>query len=271
MKTVKLGNKNVDVIGRFQLKLNTSEPKKFRMTNILSFIPAGKTMEDKKMFLSASGSVEGLFIENIVTNFNPDKSDIDAHNVAVLIEHPNVRLAGVSEEEHQKWVKSGVKESNPKWTLTNLDKLDNENYNKEVELIELRYKLYSREKPLAKEQLIWLASSFGIQYKTAITEPERYKQYLQKQIDQALQRDAQKRTDFLEALNNIKLTEMKYYIKEFEDLGFITCNSGFYKMEHRPIGASLSSVIQYFENNPSEFNMMKEQVILQHSNTVLSI
>lgn len=269
-KTVKIGKKDVALIGKFQLEVRVEDPKKFRMTNIMSFIPAGKTLQDKILFLSQAGSIESLFIEKVLTRFNPDKSNIDLHNVNVLVQHPNVRIGGMSDEEHTKLVREGYKLSNPKFIITNLDKVDDENHVTEVQLIKLRYRLYDDKNPLSKEQLIWLASNFGIGYRTEIQDETRYKEYLQKQIDKALQRSSENRKAFIEALDNMKLSEMKYYINEFLIEGILNESSNLYKLGNKPIGVNINSVIQYFDNNPSDFQMYKEEIILKNSNTVLS-
>ena len=270
LKSVKIGNKNVNLIGKFQLKVNVSDEKKFRMTNIHGFVPTGKTLSDKLEFMTKSGSVNFLFVPKIITKFNPDVNEIDRHNIAILIQHPNVMIAGMSPEDYELLVRMNLKNSNPKFTLTNIDKADDDVYEDEVELINLRQKLYSLDKPISKEQLIHMASNFGIPYRTEISDEIRYKKYLQKSIDKFIQSKKENRAIFSETLLNMKMAEMKYYISEFIIAGFVTDLGGIYKVGPKPVGASINSIISYFENTPSEFQIFKEQIILRNSNTVLS-
>ena len=268
-KTVKIGKKEVELIGRFQLEVRAPK-EKFRMTNINGFVPAGKTINDRIKFMSGSGLVNSLFIDKLITIFDPDKSDIDAYNVDVFIRHIDVRIGGMSEEDHKELVKAGLKNSNPKFVITNIDKVADERHEQDIDLLKLRMKIYSEEKPLSKEQLIWLASSFGVAYRTAIQDEVKFKSYLQKELDKFVQRNKENRKAFIEALDNLKLTELKYYINEFEQEGFVKEMGGMYKVGLKPVGASINSVISYFENNPSEFQAYKTEIIQKNNNTVLS-
>jgi hypothetical protein len=268
-KTVKIGKKEVELVGRFQLRVRTDEAK-FRMTNIDAFIPVGKTIQDRIQFMSKSGMINSLFITKVRTIFDPDKSDIDAHNVDVFIRHPNVKIVGLTEQEDKQLIKDGLKNSNPKFELINIDKVADEKHDDDIKLLQLRSKIYDEKNPLSKEQCIWLASTFGIPYRTAIQDEVRYKNHLQRELDKFIQRDKNNRVAFVEALDNLKLTEMKYYLNEFENSGHISEMGGIYKLGAKPIGSSINSVISYFENNPSEFQMLKEEIIQNNRNTVLS-
>ena len=57
------------------------------------------------------------------------------------------------------------------------------------------------------------------------------------------------------------MTEMRYYINEFKEFGIVSEQSGIFKIEDRPIGASIGKVIEFFESNPSIFQAYKEQII----------
>lgn len=267
--TVKIGKKDVELIGRFQLEVK-ADKNKFKMTNINAFIPQGKTINDKVKFLSASGLVNSLFISKLITIFDPDKSEMDAHNVDVFIRHYDVRIGGMTENDHRELVTAGIKSSNPKFVLTNIDKVADERHEEDIQLLKLRTKIYDDSNPLSKEQFIWLASNFGIAYRTAIQDEVRFKTYLQKELDKFVQRNKENRKAFMDALDNLKLTEMKYYINEFEQEGFVKEMGGMYKVGLKPVGASINSVISYFENNPSDFQAYKTEIIQKNNNTVLS-
>lgn len=269
-KVVVIGNRSVDVIGRFQLKVNR-DPKRFRITNINSFVPFGKGPDDRMKFRTQSGLVESLVIDKLIVTFSPDNgNELDLHNVNTLIQHPDVRLDGMSDEEHKSLVQKNLKKSNPKFILTNIDKIEDESFEKQVKLINLRSQLFSDSNPLTKEMLVYLASNFGIPYKNDISEPERYRRYLLKRIDSYIQLNEENRTKFKQALENVKMTEMVYYLNEFEELGIVSQMSGIYKIQDKPIGASRGKLIEYFEQNPSDFQAFKEEVIRYNSGKIYS-
>ncbi len=269
MKTVKIGKKNVELAGRFQLEVR-ADKSKFRMTNIDAFIPKGETINDKVRFLSKSGLVNSLFLSKLLTIFYPDDNKTDQHNVDVFIRHPHVRIGGMSDQDHKELVELGIKVSNPKFVLTNIDKVADEKHDDEVKLLRLRSMIYDEARPISKEQLIWLCSNFGISYHTKIQDEVLYKKHLQKQLDKHIQSTPADRVKFVEAIENWKLTEMKYYISEFVLNGNVSELGGIYKVGPKPIGASINSVISYFENQPGEFNILKDEIIQKYSNTVLS-
>lgn len=269
-KSVTIGKKTVSVIGNFQLKYN-GDAKRFRMTNINSFVPPGKSIEDKLAFKTQQGLVESLIISKLILSFKPDVNPDDLHNVNVLIQHRDVKIDGMTKEEHEELVRMGLKKSNPKFTLTNIDKVDDEAFEKEVELIELKAILYSRKNPLSKEKLIYIASNFGIPYKNQFTNEERLIRFLQKRIDQKLQSDKGVRASFSELIDNIKLTEMIYYLNEFEEAGIVSYVGGIYKVKNIPVGANKEKLVDYFETNPTDFNIFKEEIIKLNQGTVHSL
>ena len=130
---VNLGKTNVAIDGRFKLEVKTNI-KKFSLTNINSFVPVGKGVADKMKFLTESGETDTLFIDRVSLLFDPNKI-YDNHNIRTLIQHPNVYIGGMSSEEHMKLVRDGYKVDNPKFTITNVDKVDDDKHKKEVKLV----------------------------------------------------------------------------------------------------------------------------------------
>lgn len=269
MKTVQIGKKSIDLMGRFSLEVR-ADKSKFRMTNIDAFIPQGGTINDKVLFLSKSGFIKSVFISKLVTVFYPDDEKLDAHNVDAFIRHPDVRIGGMSDAEHDELVSLGLKKSNPRFVLTNIDKVADDKHEDEIKLLQLRSMIYDVSRPISKEQLIWLCSAFGIVYVTKIQDEVLYKKHLQKVLDKHIQSNPKDRPSFVEAIENWKLTELKYYISEFIINGNVSDIGGIYKVGPKPIGASLNSVISYFENNPTEFQVLKDLIIDKYRNTVLS-
>lgn len=268
-KTVTIGKKNVSVIGTFQLKVKLHE-KRFRMTNINSFVPQGKGIEDKLYFRTADGPVGALIISKLITVFKPDTNQIDLHNINVLIQHKDVMIGGMSNDEHMELVRLGLKRSNPKFELINIDKVDDEQFEEEINLVQVRAKLLDPKNPLSKEKLVFIASNFGIPYKNNFTDEKKLVRFLLKRIDSFIKGNKEHRDSFMQMLDNMKLTELKYYINEFMELGLVTYIGGIYKVKEIPIGANKEKLYEYFDNNPQDFNILKEAVIRANEGAVYS-
>ena len=268
--TLKIGKNDVSSTGRFQLKVNVGDPKKFSLTNINSFVPFGKSIDDKKYFMTASGLVDTLIIDKLIISFNPDKSEVDRHNVEVFLQHPNVRIGGYTEEQHAELVRLRIKNSNPKFTITNIDKVADDKFESTSNLIVARAKLYDKKSPISKEKLIWLASSLGVPYRTEITEETQYIKFLIKQLDASIQSSETLREKFETALENITITEFTFYINEMMNIGIIVDYAGIYKIKEQPVGSSLKGIMNFFESNQDVYNEHKKTVIenLQNSKMI---
>jgi hypothetical protein len=269
-KTVKIGKHDVEVIGKFLFSVNR-DPKIFRITNINAFVPPGKSLSDRIMFKTKAGLVESLMIDKIHFTLRPDDgNEIDLHNVCALIQHDDVRIYGMSEEEHMALVKLGLKKPNPKFTIKNIDKFEDQKFEKEVKLIQIRGMLFDAKNPIPKVQLIWLCSKLGVPYKTSITEETRYINHLKKTLDSFIQSSDDNALAFKKAVEDIKHTELIYYINEFKENGIITDIGGIYKIGERPVGAGNKSIIDFFDQNPEIFKAHKATIIQKYQNTVLA-
>lgn len=259
--TLKIGKNDVSSTGRFQLKVNVGDPKKFRLTNINAFVPFGKSIEDKKLFMNASGFVETLIIDKIIISFNPDKSEVDRHNIETFLQHPDVKIGGYTDEQHAELVRLGIKKSNPRFTVTNIDKVADDKFESTSNLIVARAKLYDKKNPISKEKLVWLASSLGVPYRTEITDEQQYIKFLIKQLDASLQSSDELREKFEKALENIAITEFTFYINEMLNIGIIVDYAGIYKIKEQPVGSSLKGIMNFFESNQDVYNEHKKTVI----------
>jgi hypothetical protein len=258
-KTIKLGNNDVTTIGRFILTVNRDKGK-FAMTNINSFVPYGKKANDRMKFMTLAGEVDSLMITRISTSYKPDEDLVALHNIEVLIQHPDVMIAGLSKEEYQKLIKLNLKKPNPKFILTNIDRVETEVFDNETELIAARGILYSMDKPLSKQRLVWLSSSLGLSYRNNITDEKRYKIYLTKNIDTFIQKKKANRDKFLELVKDVNRTEIIFYINELKNLGIITDIGGIWKVGDRPIGATVDHIINYFNENQEQYIQHQHQV-----------
>jgi len=266
-KSQQIGSLNVSLMGKFSLVVNRNA-KKFRMTNINAFVPNGKSIDGKVLFKSASGEVEYLLFDRITTVFKPDVSEIDYHNVTVFIQHPDVRLASITNEAYESLVKQNLKNPNPTFTLTNIDAFEDVRQEKEVNLLKIRYKIYDDNSPLSKREMMYICSNLQIPYKTEISDELRYKVFLQKQLDKYVQSSQENLVSFDEISNNIKNAERIYYVNEFKTMGIVTESGGIYKIKETPIGPDMRSILLHFEQNPEKFTMFKKMVIQNNEETV---
>lgn len=275
-KTIKLGDKaNVIMDGRFKLKVLV-DPKKFRLTNINSFVPYGKTVKDRIQFMTENGPVDSLLIGQVSIVFDPSRSDVERHNVEALIQHPEVRILGMPKEEYQELVRLNLKKANPKFTIVNVDRVKTIEFDKETELIEARYLLRNKKNPLSKDKLIFLCSRFGLSYRSKTEDPARYKIELINKLDKFISTEnvfENGKTNlqvFVECIDDIKNTEMYFYISELIKMDIISDMGGVYKIGIRPVGPNKNSIIDYYESNPELFKEHKK-LVLENLQGVLNV
>lgn len=256
----KIGEFNLEPIGSFRLKVKR-DPSKFRMTNISAFIPFGKQAKDIRTFMTPNGEVTSLLIDKIALVFNPDESEIDKHNIETLIQHPNVRLTAMTDEEHRSLVKKNLKVANPLFELTNLDKQKEEGFESEREMLEIRNMIYNGN--LSTSKLVWLASKFGISYREYIKlgNKDKKRKSLITALDKFVRYSDKNRKEFVMAIDNIANTEYVFYINELINLGTITDIGGIYKVGERPVGPNTDSIIKFYQENKELFEQHKELVI----------
>ena len=275
-KNVLIGDKEISSIGRFRLDW-TGDKKKFTMSNLYSIVPYGKQPKDRIYFHAESGQIPHFFINKSSLSFKPDENEIDRMNVTTLIQHPEVKIAQMSDKDYQELVKLKLKKSNPKFVLTNIDKVDDDTYDRENELILARAMLRATDNNrLTKKKMIWLCSKFGISYRTDILDSERYQKFLIKQLDSFLMKGNESyRTSklaiqaFTNSLKDIKRTEYIYYLNEFKNLQIITDIGGMFKIGERPVGADYDSLINYYEQNQDMFNLHKADVEKSIKGTIM--
>lgn len=255
---VNLGKQNISIDGRFRLDVK-ADKKKFALTNINSFVPVGKTMKEKVRFLNDSGETDFLMIDRISLLFDPKKHN-DLHNIGVFIQHPNVYIGGMSAEQHMELVRQGLKVDNPKFIITNVDKVEDDSFKKERVIMKVRAKLYDDDKPLSTDRLVWLCSYFKIPYKSDITEKNRYNAELTKRLDKFVQESELNAEKLKNCLDEMKRLQMIFYINELMEIGIVEDFSGVYKISDRPVGAGIDQVIMWYEQN--------NQIFLEHQKMI---
>lgn len=266
---IQIGGKSFPISGRFKLTLNR-DPKKFHATNIDSFIPYGKGTEDIVQFRNTHGSVDFLLITKLVTVFDPDKSDIDAANVKVLIQHPNVRLEEMSDREHEKLFKENLKKENPEYVLVNVDKKSLQVHTEARDMIDIQYLIMGTQTKLTKKKLMFISSALGLATRTEIQDEERYLAFLQKALISHLTVNVEDRAKFMLYYDKIADAEVLYYIEEMISLSLIEEFGGMYKIGVKPVGFSIKDIKEYFINQPEEYDAFKLQVAEFHQGKVTS-
>lgn len=263
---IKLPIGEVEAIGRFQLKIN-ADPKKFNTTNILGFVPKGSGPSDFLGFMTEQGMVKEMFLHKVLTTLKPDDNEVDKHNVKVLIQHPDVNIQDIiGPDKYRELVRKKAKKSNPKFNLTNIDKVEDSDFEENTKIIQARAVLYSTNNPLSREKLIWLCSNFNIPYKNNYSSSKKERIHLVKQLDKFLQ--SSETPDgknpvrlFINAVSDIARTEIKYYINELMEIGTITKFGGIYKIDIQPVGSTIDDIIDYYNKNQDLFFEHKRLVI----------
>ena len=263
---VKLGNVTVSLIGKFQLEVR-KPAKKFALTNIDSYVPQGKKVEDKVKFLTQDGEVETLLIDKLKTNYYPDKSEIDKENVRRMIGHPAVFLDGYPEEVWNELIRKNIKSPKSDFILRNLEKIDDNKFEEKTKLIEAQAILYGTLQPISVEKLKWMCSTFGLTYRQQTSDMNRYRVQLVNSLDAFIQNTKAKTNNktnlerFIDAIKNIEETEVRYYINELISLGMIKDYGGMYKVGDRPVGRNINDIIKYYREQPEVYISHKKEVL----------
>lgn len=264
---IKIGGKKVSLHGKFRLTSN-KDASKIHLINIDSFIPQGKTINEKLYFYDINGPVNTLYIDRKFVIFNPDNNEIDAKNITTLIQHPDVRLEDMTDNEHEQLARLSLKKDNPEWTLVNLDKAITDQHDEDVDLIEIKYLITKKKDPLSKKKLMYISSALGLPLYSDITDEVRYIGHLQRQLSNFLQVNIDRRTDFKLFYDKISEAEIMYYINELMNLDVIKDFGGMYKINDVPVGFKTSDIKDWFAANEAEYEELKLKVQEFNSNKI---
>lgn len=261
---ISIGGKTVSLSGKFRLTINR-DPRKFYVTNLDGYVPRGQTVDKKVKFLDENGPVGFLLISRIDSFYKPDESDIDAHNVKVLITHPDVRLSDMSDKEHEYLVTQGLKKANPEYTLINLDKAIMDLHEEEQDMVEIKYLILKKNSSLSKKKLMYISSALHLTTRSEITDEKRYIVSLQKQLVQHLSNNVDDRKMFMFYYDKINDAEVLYFIDEMIIMGIIEEFGGMYKLDSKPLGFEIKNIVEYFASQPEEYEQYKLKVQKFHS------
>ena len=254
----------VDATGKFLLekKIAASKRQKFTLTNIVAEVPYGKTKESKDFFYTSDLSpLNSLYIDKIKTTFEPDKSLADAKNVLALIGHRDVRVAEMSDEQHSQLVRLKLKKSNPKFILTNIDKVRDEKHQATKEKVQALSLIYN--KTYSAKQLSYICSEFNIPYKIEETFEDAKRDALEIKIEKWLDKSDKNPGLLIAKIENLSEMEDSFYFDQFERLGLIVFSDGYYRLasDKKPIGMNRDHVIDYNRTNVQDYNYLKEQAL----------
>lgn len=266
---IRFGGKNHALSGRFKLILNR-DPRKFFVANLDGFVPKGKTLKEIVKFHDENGERPFLLITKLVTFFDPDKSDVDAANVAVLIQHPEVRLLDMSEKEQQQCIDDGIKKGNPEYTLINIDKQIMDDYDASQDMIEFEYLIKSKKSTLNKKRLMYISGALNLPTRSEIQDEKRYIAHLQNQLIGHLRGNEKDREMFSYYYDKINDAEVLYFIDEFIKMGIIEEFGGMYKLDTKPLGFEIKNIKDYFATAEDEFAAYKLKVQEYHNDKVTS-
>ena len=255
-----MSNVQEEISGKYELIDLKALPKKHVASNVVAFIPPGKSIADRIMFHTASGQVDSFVATKVRTVLDPDNSEIDRLNVSSLMKNNNVKLFGMSDSEHKSLVSKGLKKSNPRFMLKSLNHASSKKFDQTKSLIKARFVLYDDNSNLDKQKLIWLCSYFGIPYRNDISDVKKYKENLVNRLDKFIQKSQENIDLFLKTLDEIKSIEVNYYITELMRMGIVSFYNGIYKFEDRPIGATVKDIISFLESSPTLYESMKKKV-----------
>ena len=251
----------VNATGKFLLekKISESKRKNFVMTNILSEIPNGKTMEQRNYFYTDTGiPINSLYISRVQTYFEPDKNPYDAKNVLSLVEHSDVRVSSMTDEEHQDLVRQGLKISNPKFILTNIDYVRNIEHEKNKSRIQALNLIYTSQ--YSALQLGYICSDLNIPYNIKETFNESRKSALEMNIQRWIDLSDDNPNILIKKLKDLNALEDSFYFDHMVRYEIITHDGGFYKIKSKPIGTDRESSVKYLRLNVEEYNYLKKEV-----------
>jgi hypothetical protein len=263
-KVFKLRTKQIKVAvsGKFALDRNLQDAKKrnkFRFTNLQSEVPVGS--KDRVYFLNNNSElVATYYIDKLRIIFKPDESDIDQHNVMALINHSDVRIESMSSEEHNELVQKGLKRSNPRFILTNLDKKKDLKLSAEKTLVKAQALVFNDK--YNSKQLCKLCAMLEIPYSIEETFEKARRGALEQKLSNFVKYSTANAEYLIEIFERIADQELHYYLNLFIKYELITTDNGFYKMkgEHIPIGIDKATVFKYFEENKEKFDYLKSLV-----------
>lgn len=252
---------NVSLIGKFVLERKIEERKrqKFRLANLTSEVPFNS--KDRFYFYDNYGNpVNSLYIDRIKTVFSPDDNSVDKSNLISLMTHSDVRIQSMTDEEHQKLVKAKLKKSNPRYLLTNIDKVKDAKHEDQRSTVKAMSLIYDNN--YTSKQLVYFCSLFNLPYSLEETFENAKKTNLESRLISWVQKDVGNATKLISKIDDLTTAEDSWYYDQLMKYGIVHNNDGYYKIadSHKPIGIDKESVVKYLQTEKEAYDMLKVQV-----------
>lgn len=277
-KSINLAGSEIETQGRWRLKVNRffhhktgeilkEKIKKFHLTNVPSFFHKGS--RKKMVFMTERGPKDYLYLSTpkiVLDPLNP----IDDHNIGVLIHHPQVMIEGMKQEDWRNLVEKGLKVSNPKFSIFNLDMGEDLEFELKENILRCKSILYNQEE-MGIEKLKYISSLFKIQTRNieALRDKKRKRQKyidaIEKKITSTLNGE-KNRELFLQNYEDFKRLEMLYYVDEMIRTQIIKNTAGLFHFYPEsgassfPVGSTKQNMINYFEDNQDLYESCKNRI-----------
>lgn len=252
------------LIGKFVLerKMDPRKRQKFRLSNLTSEIPFNSKTPGKRIYFADTygNPVNSLYIDRVKTYFNPDENPVDKINIVSLMNHSDVRIGSMSNEEHQKLVNAKIKKSNPRYVLTNIDKVKDVKHEDQRSTVKAMSLIYDNE--YTSKQLVYLCSLFNLPYSLQETFENAKRTNLESRLLKWVQQDVENAKKLINKIDDITTAEDSWYYDQLIKYGIIHNKDGYYKVadSHKPIGIDKESVIKYLQTEKEAYDMLKVQV-----------
>lgn len=251
------------IVGNFVLerKISDSKRQKFRLSNLTSEVPFGKTIKERFYFFDGNGqAVNSFMIDKVKMYLYPDTSQVDRLNLLSLMKHTDVRIGSMTDDEHKQLVKAKLKNSNPKYVLINIDAVKNEAYEAEKVIALASNKIYTCG--YNSKQLGSICALFGVPYSIEESQESSKVPALEQRLVKWSKISKENAQKVIDKLEDLTIAEYFFYFDQLVRFEILKEEHGFYRLSDssQPIGINKEQVIKFLQENPEKYNMLKFEV-----------
>lgn len=246
--------KNPDTLnGRWKLVyklVNSQGINAFSGKSISSYTDA-LTQKGRHLFDADGQFKSNLFLNKLVTIFNPAENQNDRLIVDWLIGHPEVGIDKDHVSINDKYFLK--KAGNPRLTLVNLDHVVTTNIDEQDYIDRLlgKLSLEGGKDAIGLEKLRVILSALNMPYMDAkyMRDKQKEKKMLRSSLKNYVRSSLLSAKKVEKILNDLGQATYAYEIKEMVRVEVLNIHGGMYKLNGMPIGSALESVIKYFSDN----------------------
>lgn len=204
-----------------------------------------------------------LFIEQIVTDFNPDApgaAGIKArYDIEWLLNHPEIKIQGLTIPEQL----LQFKKNNTPWTLISLDHQEMNEVEEEDFIDKLigKLSLDSGTNAVSLKNIRYIMAELNLQYRDirGVSSAKVEKNLLRAVLKRYVRAKLENAKQVYKILDNLDSAENTFNIKEMIRFKIIVEGPGYYKYKETSIGVSLAGILAYWEKYPDiKVSMVKE-------------